>query len=269
MSPRFSAILFDLDGTIVDSAPASPRRLVHTRPPGAAVQSPPSAAVVGRRSSTASPRLRPPRRGRAALRLAIYRDKYAAEGVFDATAYPGVLDVIRAVHAAGVPLSLATSKPESLARLILEDLDVADCFTEISRRQRRRGAQQEGGCRGGGPAPPAAADGADLSNVVMVGDRIHDVEGAAAHGVPTIFVSWGYGHPRGGRRGAADRGDGRAAAQPNSASSGRCAPQRARVQRREAGRGRHDQRAQRRLGRAHEPLGEHSEVVVVRSHATS
>ncbi|MNW13825.1 hypothetical protein D3C71_2118730 [compost metagenome] len=29
----------------------------------------------------------------------------------------------------------------------------------------------------------------------MVGDRIHDVEGAAAHDVPTIFVSWGYGTP--------------------------------------------------------------------------
>lgn len=39
------------------------------------------------------------------------------------------------------------------------------------------------------------ADGADLTNVVMVGDRVHDVEGAAAHGIPTIFVSWGYGTP--------------------------------------------------------------------------
>ena len=39
------------------------------------------------------------------------------------------------------------------------------------------------------------AIGADVSNPVMVGDRIHDVEGAAAHGVPTIFVEWGYGSP--------------------------------------------------------------------------
>jgi phosphoglycolate phosphatase len=29
----------------------------------------------------------------------------------------------------------------------------------------------------------------------MIGDRIHDVEGAAVHGVPTIFVTWGYGAP--------------------------------------------------------------------------
>ncbi len=37
------------------------------------------------------------------------------------------------------------------------------------------------------------AFGADLSRPVLVGDREHDVEGAAANGVPTIFVGWGYG----------------------------------------------------------------------------
>jgi phosphoglycolate phosphatase len=37
------------------------------------------------------------------------------------------------------------------------------------------------------------AFGADLSRPVLVGDREHDIEGAAANGVPTIFVDWGYG----------------------------------------------------------------------------
>jgi phosphoglycolate phosphatase len=37
--------------------------------------------------------------------------------------------------------------------------------------------------------------GADVSRPVLVGDRLHDVEGAAVHGVPTIFVEWGYGSP--------------------------------------------------------------------------
>ena len=39
------------------------------------------------------------------------------------------------------------------------------------------------------------AFGADLSNPIMVGDRFYDVEGAAANGLPTIFVDWGYGSP--------------------------------------------------------------------------
>ena len=38
-----------------------------------------------------------------------------------------------------------------------------------------------------------AESGADISRPVLVGDREHDVTGAAAHGVPTIFVTWGYG----------------------------------------------------------------------------
>ena len=39
------------------------------------------------------------------------------------------------------------------------------------------------------------ARGADLSRPVLLGDRRHDVEGAAVHGVPTILVGWGYGEP--------------------------------------------------------------------------
>ena len=35
----------------------------------------------------------------------------------------------------------------------------------------------------------------DLTNIVMVGDREHDIIGAAAHGVPVIMVEWGYGSP--------------------------------------------------------------------------
>lgn len=40
-----------------------------------------------------------------------------------------------------------------------------------------------------------AADGVDLSAPVMIGDRHHDIEGAAVHGLPTIFAAWGYGSP--------------------------------------------------------------------------
>ena len=103
-----------------------------------------------------------------------------------------VLDVIRAIHAAGVPLSLATSKPESLAKLILVDLGVAELFTEITGasedevRSKKADVVAEALRR-------LAADGADLSRPVMIGDRIHDIHGAAEHEVPTIYVTWGYG----------------------------------------------------------------------------
>ncbi len=34
-----------------------------------------------------------------------------------------------------------------------------------------------------------------MSRPVLVGDRLHDVEGAAANGVPVVFAEWGYGSP--------------------------------------------------------------------------
>jgi len=93
-----------------------------------------------------------------------------------------------------VPLSLATSKPESLARTILDHIGIADAFTEIT------GASEDE-VRSSKPDVVAealrrlAADGDAAPAPVMVGDRIHDVEGAAEHEVPTIFVTWGYGSP--------------------------------------------------------------------------
>jgi phosphoglycolate phosphatase len=37
--------------------------------------------------------------------------------------------------------------------------------------------------------------GVDVSRPIMVGDRDYDIEGAAANGIPSIFVEWGYGSP--------------------------------------------------------------------------
>ena len=195
MSPRFTPVLFDLDGTIVDSAPGILSSLVFTfeqlRMPV-----PPTAELL----TWVGPPLLDSFRDLARLdepasrhALAVYREHYAEVGVFDAAPYPGVLEVLREIHDAGVPLSLATSKPESTARVILEHFGIDGAFTEIT------GASDDE-TRSSKPDVVAealrrlAAD-AELPRPVMVGDRVHDVEGAAAHEVPTIFVTWGYGSP--------------------------------------------------------------------------
>jgi phosphoglycolate phosphatase len=196
MNHPYSAILFDLDGTIVDSAPGITATLAFTfEQLGLPVPGP--AELVRYVGPPILDSFRDlagftPEQSRAALD--IYRGEYLRTGVFNATVYPGIEDVLRAIHDSDVPLSLATSKPESLAKLILVDLGVAELFTEITGasedevRSRKADVVEEALRR-------LRADGADLSNVVMVGDRVHDVEGAAAHDVPTIFVSWGYGTP--------------------------------------------------------------------------
>jgi phosphoglycolate phosphatase len=196
MSSRFTPVLFDLDGTIVDSAPGILASLAWTyeqlRMPVPAPAE--MLAWVGPPLLDSFRDLAKLDEDEARYALALYREHYSEVGVFDATPYPGVLDVLRDIHDAGVPLSLATSKPESTATVILEHLGVADAFTEIT------GASEDE-VRSSKPDVVAealrrlAADGNHGPKPVMVGDRIHDVEGAAAHGVPTIFVSWGYGSP--------------------------------------------------------------------------
>jgi phosphoglycolate phosphatase len=132
--------------------------------------------------------------GEAAQALAIYRPRYLEVGALDSSLFPGVADVLRAIHAAGVPLSLATSKPETPATLMLSHFGLLDCFDVITGasddevRSSKQDVVAEALIR-------LAALGADLSRPVLVGDRIHDVEGAAANGVPTIFAAWGYGTP--------------------------------------------------------------------------
>ena len=192
----YSVILFDLDGTIVDSAPGITATLAYTfEQMGLPIPTPSElVAYVGppildsfRDRAGFTPEL-------AQHALEIYRPQYLETGVYNATVYDGLPGVLRAIHSAGVPLSLATSKPELPATLILEHFGLASQFDIITGasadevRSAKADVVAEALVR-------LEAFGADLSNPVMVGDREHDVHGAAAHGIPTIFVEWGYGSP--------------------------------------------------------------------------
>lgn len=192
----YTAVLFDLDGTIVDSAPGifhcfeHTFRMMHRESPG---------------REAMRPFLGPPldETFRDALGMsgddlqravAIYRAEYAAGGAITAELYPGVMTVVRAVRAAGIPVALATSKVESGVRMVLrhfgldDDFDVLGTATDDDTRSGKADVVQF--------ALESLDDaGADISRVVLVGDRIHDVDGAAAHGIDSILVEWGYGNP--------------------------------------------------------------------------
>lgn len=105
--------------------------------------------------------------------------------------YPDTRALLQRLHAAGFRLAVATSKPERTAR-------------EIMRHHGLAVALVGGADRAAGRVGKAAVVGSVLARlgldpardpVVMVGDRVHDIDGAAAHGVPTIAVTWGYADP--------------------------------------------------------------------------
>lgn len=186
-------MLFDLDGTITDSATGITSSLIHTL------------ETLGRPVPTPAELMEfigpPIMDGFAALgipvderhrALEIYRERYQESGAFDSSLYDGVPEVLRAVHAAGLPLGLATSKPETQARRILDHYGLDSLFDFI-------GGASDDEVRSEKEDVVAwtldhlREQEVDLTNPVMVGDRTHDIIGARANGVPTIAVEWGYG----------------------------------------------------------------------------
>jgi phosphoglycolate phosphatase len=191
----WSPVLFDLDGTIVDSAADITASLAHTFTQlGLDV---PSDDVL--RSYVGPPLLDSLRLtagfddAEAWEALNIYRDHYG-EHVLRSPVFPGVAGVLERLHNAGIPVALATSKPESMARKVLDHAGLTRYFTEIT------GASDDEELSTKADVVREAlrrleAKGIDTSNAVMVGDRGYDTLGAAANGVPTILVEWGYGSP--------------------------------------------------------------------------
>ncbi|QTX03420.1 HAD hydrolase-like protein [Agromyces archimandritae] len=191
----WSVVLFDLDGTIVDSAAGIVESLAHTfEAMGAAV---PSEEIL--RSYVGPPLLE-------ALRmqggftdvdawnaLSIYRDHYG-EVAMHAPAFAGLPELLGALADAGIPLAVATSKPEPMARRILEHLGLASRFAVIAGASEDETRSTKADIVSDALARLRAAK-VDTSRPVMVGDRGYDVVGASANEVPTILVAWGYGSP--------------------------------------------------------------------------
>jgi phosphoglycolate phosphatase len=189
-----SAILMDLDGTIADSAPGITLSLAHTfQALGMPIpRDEELIAYVGPPLLDSFRNLAGLSHEQARHALSLYREHYAATGVFMASAYPGMEELLKAIHLSAIPFALATSKLETTANRTLENLGLVPFFDVITgaSADEVRSTKAEVVAES---LKRLRAFGADLSTPIMIGDRSHDVQGAREHSVPTIFVRWGYG----------------------------------------------------------------------------
>ncbi|MCL4187229.1 MAG: phosphoglycolate phosphatase [Rhodobacteraceae bacterium] len=187
------AAVFDLDGTLVDSAPdiravanavlkaeglAPPLTLAETR----AFVGDGTAAFVARMLEARAGEARPARTGPALARfLALY------DGAVGLTRpYPGVAAALSRLATEGWALAVCTNKPERPARAVLEHFDLAGFFPVVVGGDSLPRRKPD-------PAPLAHAVAAlGASTAVLVGDSEVDAATAAGAGMPFVLFTEGY-----------------------------------------------------------------------------
>jgi phosphoglycolate phosphatase len=109
--------------------------------------------------------------------------------MFENSVYPGIPALLRELLDTGRRLAVATSKPLPYAVPIIDHFGLAECFEAVF----GPAIDGDGTEKGDVVAQALSALHADLSDVVLVGDRSHDVVGAHENGIPCIGALWGYG----------------------------------------------------------------------------
>ena len=188
-----TTVLLDLDGTLSESEPGIVGSLAEAlTAEGLALPSPEVLrTTIGPPFALGLPAIGVPA-DRVDGVVRRYRARYGATGLFETTLYAGVVDMLAALRRGGMVLALATSKPEDSALRVVAHLGIADHLDAVA------GADIELGRVDKASVIARALElvGVDPGpEVVMVGDRHHDVDGARAHGIDTIVAAWGYGTP--------------------------------------------------------------------------
>ena len=187
--------IFDLDGTLIDSAPAIARALDRLRAarglPGLDVE------LVRRWVSLGAPALVGRALGREgdadAGEITAFRASYAEQPGTPGDLYPGIADALAALRTAGVKLGICTNKPQALSEKVLAATGIAAHFVAVV---------------GGDATPRAKPDGAHLRQTLaamgcsgpqfdFVGDSRIDAEAAHAAGARFLWAAWGYADPDG------------------------------------------------------------------------
>lgn len=188
---RSKALLFDLDGTLTDPGDGFVSCVNH------------ALRQLGFRDASASDlkkNIGPPLEdtlryfvggdeAKMLAALSLYRERYGRLGFLENIVYPGIENSLDQLYAKGIPLFLATSKPVVFAERILDHFGLTRYF------QRVYGSQLDGthAKKASLISHILKSESLDPGSTIMIGDRSHDVVGAAANQVRAIGVLWGYG----------------------------------------------------------------------------
>ncbi|MDA3022835.1 MAG: HAD-IA family hydrolase [Actinomycetota bacterium] len=187
-------VLFDLDGTITDSAPGIIACIRYALA---------DMGLEGPADDVMRNFLGPPlvdtfinhfgvTPAESKQMIAKYRERYHDIGEYENSVYPGLLEILTDLSARGAIVATATSKPTASATRILAHFELDGYFTFIGGAE-MHGARQHKADVIAHTLEELGIDDPAATDIHMVGDRSHDVLGAKQFGIPTIGVLWGYG----------------------------------------------------------------------------
>ena len=189
----WETILFDLDGTLTDPKEGITKAVAIALEHFGIQEEPGNLThFIGPPLDESFPEFYGFDREQVAVATETFREYYVRQGWLENVPYPGMVELLRDLQAAGKRLLEATSKPEVTAVRILEHFGMAQYFDRIcgAPLDSQEGARKANVIRN---ALSWAGPGWDAGNTVMVGDRRHDVAGAHEVGLPCVGVLYGYG----------------------------------------------------------------------------
>lgn len=185
-------VVFDLDGTLIDSRPgieACLRQALGVAAPGCAL--PPVESLIGPPVREMIAALLPGR-DTAVLDTAEteFRRAYDSGGWKLTETYPGADEALRALAAAGLSLFVLTNKPAGPTRVVLDSLGWHGAFEAVLCRDSVTPPFDD---KAVAMAYLLAQCGLDRSRTLMVGDSADDARAASSNGVAFAAACWGYG----------------------------------------------------------------------------
>ncbi|MGC8626703.1 MAG: HAD hydrolase-like protein [Acidimicrobiales bacterium] len=185
-----AVVLFDLDGTLSDSAAGIVSSCRHALGElGFEVDEAAVRSWIGLGLHEVMGVLGVPE-GQLDRAVATYRRYYSSQGVYGCQLFDGIPAMLSALKEGGITLGVATAKAEPLAKEVLRYLGIAPYFDVVVGAALDATNVSKGdivACaigRLGGPSP---------QTVVMAGDRSYDIVGAIENGAHPVGVAWGYG----------------------------------------------------------------------------
>ena len=127
---------------------------------------------------------------KAVQAIEYYREYFRDKGIFENEVYEGIPNLLRELKSRGFIVAVATSKPTVFAEIIVEHFNLKEYFDIVA------GSNLDGTRTSKSEVISYVIDELGIDNleeVIMIGDRKHDVIGAQRNNIDSIGVLYGYG----------------------------------------------------------------------------